>query len=189
MIEPATSADADALRELHVITWADTNAALVPADFQARRLSQHRTRDWSRLIGEEAARGGGVLVARDAARLVGFCQYGPSDDEDDRDRAGGAGRAGQAGAPPVGHIHRLYVHPEAQGRGVGRALLEQAVLRLSRAGVSSLTLWALENDPGARGFYERLGWRPDGARRFDGTWDVRYRRQPKPGEAAQARRS
>lgn len=190
LIDLATSADAVALRELHVLTWQATNAQLVPADFQARRLGQHRVRAWGELIGEQAARGGGVLVARDRARLVGFCQYGLSEDEDDRGPGGGAGGAsgaGGAGAPAVGHIHRLYIHPEAQGRGVGRALLEQAVTRLSRAGVSGLTLWVLETDPRARGFYERLGWRPDGTRRFDGVWDVRYRREP--SQLAPVRRS
>jgi hypothetical protein len=42
--------------------------------------------------------------------------------------------------------------------------------------MSAVTLWALETDERARSFYERLGWQPDGARRFDGVADVRYRR-------------
>jgi ribosomal protein S18 acetylase RimI-like enzyme len=165
LIELATTADAAALRDLHVLTWAHTNAPLVPQEFQAHRLSQHRVRDWRELIAAQAAQGGGVLVARSGPELVGFCQYGPSPDEEDRGVA-------------VGHIHRLYIHPGAQGRGVGRALLEHAVNRLSSTGARDLTLWVLENDPRARGFYERLGWRPDGTRRFDGVWDVRYRRAP-----------
>jgi hypothetical protein len=36
-------------------------------------------------------------------------------------------------------------------------------------------LWVLENDAGARAFYEQLGWRCDGSCRVDGATDVRYR--------------
>jgi GNAT superfamily N-acetyltransferase len=103
-----------------------------------------------------------VLVAREAEALLGLCQYGPTKDEDDC-------------ASEVGHIYRLYVQPAAQGRGVGTSL-GLAAGRLSRSGAGSLTLWALENDPRARTFYERRAWQADGARRFDGAWDVRYRR-------------
>jgi hypothetical protein len=45
--------------------------------------------------------------------------------------------------------------------------------------MSTVTLWALENDQRARAFYERLGWRWDGRRtpdrRFSSVADVRYR--------------
>ena len=102
-------------------------------------------------------------MARVPAGLLGLCQYGPSEDDDE-------------GSPEVGQIHRLYVHPAAQRQGVGRALLGAATERLIDWGSRELTLWALEEDPQARAFYEHLGWRPDGARRFDGAWDMRYRK-------------
>jgi hypothetical protein len=45
--------------------------------------------------------------------------------------------------------------------------------------MSTATLWALEADARARAFYERVGWKPDGARKSDpGTnliADLRYR--------------
>lgn len=162
-ISRATPADAAALRDLHVRTWADTYAGLLPPDYYEHRLALHRTRDWDKMILDQEAEGGGILVARSDTTLAGLCQYGPTENEDDPPEA-------------VGHIHRLYVHPASQGQGIGRSLLTAAVDRLTNHGVSSLTLWALENDPRARGFYEHLGWSLDGARRDDGGIDVRYRR-------------
>jgi GNAT superfamily N-acetyltransferase len=162
-IELATDADAVALRELHVHTWGETYASLVAPAFYRERLRHHRRRDWIALIDEQQASGGGVLVARFPAGLLGLCQYGPSEDDDER-------------SAEVGQIHRLYVHPAAQRQGVGRALLGAATERLMDLDSRELTLWALEGDPQARAFYERLGWCPDGARRFDGAWDMRYRK-------------
>ncbi|HET9719160.1 MAG TPA: GNAT family N-acetyltransferase [Solirubrobacteraceae bacterium] len=164
-VQDASGADAVRLRDLHVTTWADTYRGLLAPGFYAERLVHHRLRDWERLVGKQAEVGGGVLVAREAEALLGLCQYGPTEDEDDS-------------ASQVGHIHRLYVHPAAQGRGVGTALLGAATARLSRDGARSLTLWALGDDPRARVFYEHRGWYADGARRFDGALDVRYRRAP-----------
>jgi ribosomal protein S18 acetylase RimI-like enzyme len=162
-VELAAAADAEALRNLHAETWADAYAERLPAAFYARGLAQHRRRDWAELIADQLASGGGVLVAREPTGLVGLCQYGQSEDDDEC-------------APGVGQIHRLYVHPSSQRRGVGRALLADAVERLLAGGALSVTLWVLESDAGARAFYERLGWRPDGGRRFDGATDLRYRR-------------
>lgn len=46
----------------------------------------------------------------------------------------------------------LYVHPDAQGRGIGSALHDAAVAAGARE------LWVYEEHGDARGFYERRGW-------------------------------
>ena len=53
-------------------------------------------------------------------------------------------------------------------------MLAAAVNRLREAGADRATLWVLETDQSARGFYERLGWKPDGLRKFGPPTDVRY---------------
>jgi GNAT superfamily N-acetyltransferase len=65
----------------------------------------------------------------------------------------------------VGVLDALYSHPSVWGRGVGRALLEQAVDFLRSAGFSEATLWTAEENHRPRQIYERGGWRLDGARR------------------------
>jgi len=53
-----------------------------------------------------------------------------------------------------GHmVHALYVHPRAQGQGIGRALLAEA-----KARVGALDLWVLEQNRSARRFYIRAGF-------------------------------
>jgi GNAT superfamily N-acetyltransferase len=59
-------------------------------------------------------------------------------------------------------VHALYVHPRAQGGGVGRALLNEA-----KADCPMLELWTLQDNHTARAFYQAQGFtegqRSDGA--------------------------
>jgi GNAT superfamily N-acetyltransferase len=54
----------------------------------------------------------------------------------------------------------LFVAPAAMGRGVGRALLDDAVSVARALGAEVLTI---DSDPNASGFYERVGARVVGA--------------------------
>ncbi len=51
-------------------------------------------------------------------------------------------------------IHHLAVHPDHWGRGLARAAVEHAVVRMADDPV----LWCLRDNVQARGFYEHLGW-------------------------------
>jgi GNAT superfamily N-acetyltransferase len=62
----------------------------------------------------------------------------------------------------VGEITHVLVRPDAQGRGVGRALLDAAVSAARFAGVQEIVL-VTPPELGARYFYESLGWRSEGA--------------------------
>lgn len=60
--------------------------------------------------------------------------------------------------PEERHIHTLFIDPALHGRGIGSALLREA-LRLLR-GAAQLTCAA--RNAAARAFYERNGWTPVG---------------------------
>lgn len=62
-------------------------------------------------------------------------------------------------------LEALYVRPTAWGRGVADELHAWAVERLRAAGTTTARLWVLEQNPRARRFYERHGWRADGTTR------------------------
>lgn len=76
-------------------------------------------------------------------------------------------------APPtlshgtVGQISLLHVRPDARDRGIGTLLLENALAWLGAAGHKRAVLWVLVANDRARRFYERRGWRDDGARRIE----------------------
>jgi len=158
----ADPADAEALRDLHLLTWDVTYRPHAPEAWYCERLVAHSVRDWAEIVRSQTDRGGGVLTARSGGRIVGLCQYGPSEDHDHN-------------TEEVGQIHRLYVHPARQSIGIGRSLLTASVGHLRQGGAHTATLWVLETDQGARAFYERLGWKPDGTRQTHPPTDLRYR--------------
>ena len=64
-----------------------------------------------------------------------------------------------------GWLYRLYVRPSAWGSGVGTDLHDEAVAVLRRDGSDAASLWVLADNARARDFYERRGWRLNGAER------------------------
>lgn len=72
------------------------------------------------------------------------------------------GRPPPASSPPrIGDVTHVMVLPEAQGQGVGRALLEETRRVAADAGLDELVLVTLPELP-AGAFYQRVGWQPDG---------------------------
>jgi GNAT superfamily N-acetyltransferase len=75
-------------------------------------------------------------------------------------------------------LMHIYVHPDAQGRGVGAALLTKAKER--RPG--GFTLWCFQQNDGARRFYEAHGLHvvrlTDGAHNEERTPDAQYEWRP-----------
>jgi GNAT superfamily N-acetyltransferase len=90
--------------------------------------TEAETRGWIRgfVLGELE-----VWVAEEDARLAGFAALGDH------------------------YLEHLYVHPQAQGRGVGTALLGWCKERRP----DGLQLWVFQRNSGARDFYERHGFR------------------------------
>ncbi len=62
-------------------------------------------------------------------------------------------------------INGLAVSPAAQGRGVGRHLVEAAVAEAARRGATKVTLRVLGPNTGARRLYERCGFVVEGVLR------------------------
>ena len=60
-------------------------------------------------------------------------------------------------------VEMLFVDPDAHGRGVGSALLEHVT-----AGLPVVEVDVNEQNPGARAFYARRGFRPVGRSPVDG---------------------
>jgi len=90
-----------------------------------------------------------LIVAERAGALVGFSYLGP-DDEDD---------------PATGLLNAIHLDPAEQGRGVGRALMVDALDAMRARGWQRAVLWVLRDNAHARAFYERGGWAPTGAQR------------------------
>lgn len=62
-------------------------------------------------------------------------------------------------APDQAHVRMLGVHPEVQGRGIGRRLMEGVADQARRAGKRRVTLETTEAMVTAQRLYESMGYR------------------------------
>jgi GNAT superfamily N-acetyltransferase len=171
----ATPADAPAIADVHVRSWKAAFPGLLPQGYLDELRPEDRLPQWRQAL--SGGRWPVVLVAEEAGTVVGFAAVAPSEDPDAED-----GR--------VGELRTLYLCPEAWGRGSGARLLDRAVAELEAAGFTRASLWVLHSNDRARRFYERHGWRPDGATK-EHDWgafvatDVRYVRALGPGQGSE----
>jgi ribosomal protein S18 acetylase RimI-like enzyme len=143
-IRPARPSDSRALAAVHIGTWRDAYAGLLPGEVLAGLdLDEWAARHHGRL--SAPADGTFVLVFESEGRVAGFVSGGPSRDEF-----------------PGGEVYAIYVDPGCQGRGGGRRLLAAAEQKRAGAGFTDASLWVLAGNGPARGFYEAQGWHGDG---------------------------
>jgi GNAT superfamily N-acetyltransferase len=139
-VRPAKSGDAAAVARIHVETWRDAYAGILP-DRVLLRLSESREHGgWSSAL----LRGESVFVAEeDGPGVVGFGSCGPNRLRSSRFAS---------------EVYTLYVAPNHQGCGHGAALLRGMFAALRRHGHETAIIWALSRNP-ARFFYEAMGGR------------------------------
>jgi ribosomal protein S18 acetylase RimI-like enzyme len=125
--------DVDAVREVGLKTWPVAYKGLASEEFVTDGLAQW----WSRDVVERGIRNGITLVAADGDDLVGMV---------------GLGREGAFWV-----MWKLYVLPEHQGKGIGKALLEAAIAALPD-GTTQLLLDVLVANEPAIGFYRSQGF-------------------------------
>ncbi len=148
MIRLATQRDAPAIARVHVETWRDTYAGIIP-DHALLGLDERR----------EAARQRHALGLRRSGAITLVAEL-------PRHGVIGYAEAGVARAPGLSYgaeIYTLYVLPGYQGEGHGRGLLGVALARLHRAGLRSAIVWVLAENP-ARFFYAAMGAKQVGVR-------------------------
>ena len=75
--------------------------------------------------------------------------------------------AAPAKAAAAWSIRALFVLPDWQRRGVGRALLTHLTDAFRALGYQSAILWTFRDNPAARAFYEAGGWKLDRHGDFD----------------------
>jgi GNAT superfamily N-acetyltransferase len=170
-VRRAEIGDAAAIALVVVESWRVAYRGLIPQDYLDQLDPQARREAWARGLAQAQWPRSGVLVAEAGDGVVGFVYIGPSPDEDR--------------GPTTGALGAFYAVPAVWGTGVGRALMAEAMTRLSEAGFTEATLWVLDTNARARRFYEAAGWRLDGAVMIDESRgfplsELRYRRSIPP---------
>ncbi len=129
LIRPATEADADAILELHVrairetCSWHYTEEQIEA--WAGPKLAAHYL---------EPIRGGRLVVAEQAGRVVGMGDYHGTKSE----------------------ITAIYVDPDFGGQGIGRALFQVVIYELKARGFTEVELDASLNSVP---FYQAMGCR------------------------------
>ena len=157
-LRKATIPDAGAIAAIHVRSWIATYER-PPSDRGLDPDIAHRTEIWRHRLEQrdrpdQRNRGRQILVASINDAVTGFIYFGPSPDVQDD--------------PTVtGQIFSIHVEPGAARRGIGRLLMRGATDELEARGCTSATLWVVMSNQESRSFYESLGWRTDGKRRWE----------------------
>lgn len=160
-LREAVRADAPALGEVHVKSWRETYAGLVPEAMLAALSVEARSGMWRGVLDDPDASGcASVLVAEAECRIVGFGACGLQRD---------AALASMGFGAEIGAIYLLRTHQRA---GAGRALMQALSRRLAELGHGAVSLWVLRENVRARAFYEALGGEVIGER-VDHDADVR----------------
>jgi ribosomal protein S18 acetylase RimI-like enzyme len=159
-VRPATVDDVENVVRINVRAWQQAYAGIVPDEVLAAldgRVPERVRRVRERWSSPEPTRWRTVLAQDADGGAVGFATYGPyrvnGHDDSELD-------------PTAGEVLAIYVDPDQQGRGAGRALMDEAVAELRRDGVTEVRLWVLTENAPARAFYERYGFVADGTNHF-----------------------
>ena len=133
--------DVPALARIDVEAWRATYPGILPDKVLLTLSPARLARQWEYRLRHRSA---DLRVAEwSGSGAVGF---------------GECGAAREAIEGFAGEVFTLYVDPDFQGRGAGRALLLALFRRLVASGMLAAAIWVLRDNP-ARFFYERLGGR------------------------------
>ena len=136
LIKPMeTEAEIRGKAYVHWKSWQESYAGIVDAGY-LERMTLEKCEDIAFRYPDN------ILVARDGERVVGFA-------------AAGQYRAEE------GEVYALYVLAEYQRRKIGYALMRRCLEKL--AACRSVYVWVLRDNQKAIAFYEKVGFRADGA--------------------------
>lgn len=148
---PATAADLDGIAEVRVRSWQAAYRGLVPQPY-LDGLSPAAEAERRRARLDASGVPVGHHVVETGGQVAGWAALGPYRDDD-----------GDAPSPGCGEIGAIYLLPQWWGHGIGRALMAYSLEVLRGQGLAPVLLWVLAGNARACRFYERAGFRLDGA--------------------------
>ncbi|WP_442810724.1 GNAT family N-acetyltransferase [Streptomyces sp. Wh19] len=149
-VRDMTVDDCETVARIRVRGWQSAYAGLVPQSYldgMGLAVAEDAERRRASLAGGTTIVN--LVAERPGSGVIGWGCCGPSR---------------EMGRPVArGELYALYVTPDQIGTGAGRALMAEILARTAADGFPDLALWVLKENAPARRFYERAGFRPDGA--------------------------
>jgi GNAT superfamily N-acetyltransferase len=141
VIRDAAKSDVSAIAHLHAESWRSAYRGILSDDYLENHAHSDRLAAWEERFSAMPPNPMFVMVAEEGTQLAGFACVFPDED-----------------AVFGSFLDNLHVAPQFTGRGIGRQLLSEAAACLLTSGSQAgLYLWVLEQNHGARRFYERAG--------------------------------
>ena len=126
------------IRELSLRVWPQTYAPILPSeqiDYMVNLIySEESLRNQIVNLGHQ------FIIAYQGEAPMGFASYSP-----------------KAGEEKIYRLHKIYVMPDAQGKGVGKKMVDFIEGEMKSTDADELELNVNRYNP-ARSFYERLGF-------------------------------
>jgi GNAT superfamily N-acetyltransferase len=145
----ATVADCAAVAKVHVQSWRESFAGIVPRNFLDKMSVEKRAKAFEQGFSVDAYK---MYVAEVPERgICGFADFGEPREQIDAYE---------------GELYAIYLLPEFQRKGIGERLFNQGVDFFAGSGKGSMYLLALEVSP-YRAFYEKMGGRIVGRKRIE----------------------
>ncbi|WP_133783874.1 GNAT family N-acetyltransferase [Pedobacter nutrimenti] len=137
LLRKAKEQDIPLIREIAAITWGPTYVPIIGQE-QVDYMLKNMYNDGVLL--EQMMQGHVFLIAEIGKKDMGFAGYSITDHDN-----------------KVYKLHKLYVLPEAHGKGVGKFLINEIVNAIREAGGKKLQL-NVNRENNAKDFYERAGF-------------------------------
>ena len=131
-IRSAINSDRPDIASLHIQSWRDAYAGVLPASFLGAPLERELSSYWRDI----AIQARDVVLVAESAYLCGFIAVW---------------------CRPMPYIDNLHVNPSLRSNNIGTTLLTAAAEELMAQGHTTAYLWVFKSNEKAVRFYERMG--------------------------------
>lgn len=147
-LEAASAQNAELLGQIHSACWRQAYHGIMPADYLEMASPEWWTARYQKNLLDKTIKRFLVRLNGTAIGLIGLA---PSRDADADSK--------------TGEIVAIYLLEQYHGKGYGRELVDAMLDYFQISGFQHVTLWALEANRAARGFYEHCGFILDGGQK------------------------
>lgn len=149
-VREARLEDAAEIARIHVVSSQIAYRGILPDAWLSTFSIPKRTAQWEQWLRDAPL---GKFVVEFNGTVAGWVSVGRCRDEDRKSDVG------------AGELYAIYVDPPLWWKGLGSLLNARAERELIVQQFRTISLWVLEANPAARAFYEKHGYRADGAKK------------------------
>ena len=150
-IRTAMLEDVKEIAAIHVKSWQVVYKGLIPQSYLNNLSISKREKSWQNILTHSQTH---TIVQEIDDLVVGFANFGQTRDEDKDSKI-------------TGEITSIYLNPEYGRKGLGTECVEFILKNMKNLKFTQITLWVLDTNEIARKFYEKMGFKADGAIKID----------------------